>query len=66
MRPIWPNFAVNELTWQCCLAGSSKVAPRGLIFSIGVDANYSFEIKNIEILESAFFKHNDSSIATVH
>ena len=33
---------------------------------IGVDANYSFEIKNIEIWEPAFFKYNNSSIATVH
>ena len=28
-------------------------------------ANNSFEVKNIEIWVSAFFKHNDSSVATV-
>ena len=25
---IWPIFAVNRLNWQCCLAASSKTAPR--------------------------------------
>ena len=29
---IWPFFVVNGLDWQCCLAGSSKAAPRILIF----------------------------------
>ena len=47
------------------LAGSSKTAPRILIFSIAMSANYSFEVKNIEIWAPAFFKHNNSSIATV-
>ena len=28
-------------------------------------ADYSFEVKNIEIWVSAFFKHNNSSVATV-
>ena len=28
-------------------------------------ADYSFEVKNIEIWMPAFFKHNDSSVATV-
>ena len=32
IQPIWPIFAVNRLKWQCCLAGSSKMAPRILIF----------------------------------
>ena len=31
----WPN-------WQCCLAGSSKTAPRILIFSMAMGAEYSF------------------------
>ena len=34
---------------QCCLAGSSKQVPRILIFSIAMGADYSFEVKNIEI-----------------
>ena len=51
--------------WQCCLAGSSKTAPRILIFSIAVDANYSYEVKNSEIWAPAFYKHNNSFIAAV-
>ena len=31
---------------------------------MGVD--YSFEVKNIEIWVPAFFKHNNSSVATVY
>jgi hypothetical protein len=57
---------VNGLDWQCCLAGSSETAPRILIFSIAMGADYSFEVKNIDIWVPAFFKHNNSSVATVH
>jgi hypothetical protein len=32
------------LNWQSCLAGSSKTAPRILIFSIAMDADYSFDL----------------------
>ena len=56
---------VNWLDWQCCLAGSSKTAPRILILSITMGADYSFQVKNIEIWAPAFFKHNNSFIATV-
>ena len=37
-----PIFKVNGLDWQCYLAGSSKTAPRILIFSIAMGADYSF------------------------
>ena len=63
--PIWPNFEVNGLDWQCCLADSSKMAPRILIFSIAMGAYYSFEVKNIEIWVPAFFRHNNSSVGSV-
>ena len=43
--PIWPIFEVNGLDWHCSLAGSSKTAPRILIFSIALGANSSYEIK---------------------
>ena len=46
-------------------AGSSKTASRIWIFSIAMCANYSFEVKNIEIWLLAFFKHNNSAVATV-
>ena len=39
--PNWPN-------WQCFLAGSSQGAPRILIFSIAMGANYTFYVKSIE------------------
>ena len=48
-QPIWPIFAGNGLDWHCCLAGSSKTAPKILIFSIAIDADYSYEVKNSEI-----------------
>jgi hypothetical protein len=47
----------NGLNWQCCLAVSSKTAPRILIFLIGMVADYSFDVKNINI------KHNNLIIA---
>ena len=56
---------MNRLNWQCCLAGSSKTAPRILIFSIAIDADYSYEVKNSEIWAPAFYKHNNSFIAAV-
>jgi hypothetical protein len=65
IQPIYLENGPNGLNWQCCLAGSSKTAPRILIFSIAMGADYSFEVKNIEIWVPAFFKHNNSSVATV-
>ena len=49
-----------------CLAGSYKMAPRILIFSIAIVADYSFDVKNIDIWAPAFFKHKNSFIATVY
>ena len=45
--PILQNFLVNGPNWQCCLAGSSKTAPRILIFSTAIGAKYSFYVKSI-------------------
>ena len=56
---------VNGLDWQCCLAGSSKTAPRILIFSFAIGVDYSYEVKNSEIWAPTFFKHNNSFTATV-
>ena len=41
--PNWPNG-------QCCLAGSSQMAPKILIFSIAIGANYSFIHRKLEIV----------------
>ena len=43
-----PNFEVNGLDWQCCLAGSSQRAPRILIFSIVLGAKCLSYLKSIE------------------
>ena len=51
-------FAVNRLNWQCCLAGSSKTAPRIFIFSIAMGADYSFELISIETYAPQFIGHN--------
>ena len=57
--PIWPNFEVNGLDWQCCLAGSSKTAPRILIFSTAMGAKPSFYMKLIATYAPAFFGYNN-------
>ena len=59
--PSWDK----GLDWHCCLAGSSKTALRILIFSIAMVADYSFDVKNIDISSPAFYRHNNSFIATV-
>jgi hypothetical protein len=40
--PFGPIFEANGLDWHCCLAGSSKTAPRILIFSIAIGADYLY------------------------
>ena len=47
--PFSPSFEANGLDWQSYLAVSSKTAPRILIFSIALGADYSYEVKNSEI-----------------
>ena len=45
--PFGPTSEVIGLNWQCCLAGSSKTAPRILFFSIVLGTEYSFYVKYI-------------------
>jgi hypothetical protein len=40
--PIYHENVPKGLDWQCCLAGSSKTAPRILIFSIAMGAKPLF------------------------
>ena len=63
--PFGPIFEVNGLDWQCYLAGSSKTAPRILIFSIAIGADYSFDIKSDFSIAPAFSLHNNFDIASV-
>ena len=44
---------------------ATKQPPGFWFFSIAMGADYSFEVKNIEIWVPAFFKHDNSSVATV-
>ena len=64
-KPIWPIFAVNRLNWQCCLAGSSKRAPRILNFSIAMDADYSFELISVETYAPQFIGYNKLFLGSV-
>jgi hypothetical protein len=41
------------------------VATKRPPFSIAIGDEYSFPVKNIEIWAPTFFKHNNSSVATV-
>ena len=50
---------MNRLNWQCCLAGSSKMAPRILIFSIAMGADYSIELISIENYAPQFIGYNN-------
>ena len=47
IQPIHLENGPSGLYWQCCLAGSSKTAPRTLIFSKAMGADYSFELISI-------------------
>ena len=47
IQPIYRENGPNGLNWQYCLAGSSKTAPRILIFSIAMGAKPSFQLKSI-------------------
>ena len=50
-----PNFEENGLDWQCCLADCSKTAPRILIFSIAMGAEYLYCVKFIATEAPTFF-----------
>ena len=64
--PFGPFFEVNGLDWQCYLAGSSKTAPRILIFSMAIGANYSFDIKSGFSIAPAFSLHKNFDKASVN
>ena len=62
---IYCENGPNGLDWQCCLAGSSKTAPRILIFSITMSANYSLELISIETYVPQFLGPNDFFLGSV-
>ena len=63
--PIWPNFEVNGLDWQCCLAGSSKMATRIFIFSIVLGVENLSYVKSIKTHALAFLPLNISAVGSV-
>ena len=65
-QQIWPNFEVNWLDWQCCLAGSSKTSPRIFIFSIVLGAEYLSNVKSIAIFALTFFGYTISVLAIMY
>ena len=64
-KPIYLKIGLTWPNRQCCLAGSSKMAPRILIFSIAMGADHSFYVKTIETHSRAFLPLNISAIGTV-
>ena len=56
---------MDWLNWQCCLASSSKTAPRILIFSIAMGADYSFELISIETYVPQFNGNNKLFLGSV-
>ena len=65
IQPIHLENGPNWLYWQCCLAGSSKAAPRIFIFSIVLGAEYSFYLKSISTYANTFLGYNKSVLAIV-
>ena len=62
---IYRENGPNGFDWQCCLAGSTKTAPRILNFSIAMGADYSFELIFIETYAPKFIGHNESFLGSV-
>ena len=60
-----PEFEVNGLDWQCCLAGSSQRAPRIFIFSIVLGAECLSYLKSIETHARAFSRLISDGISGV-
>ena len=65
IQPIHHENGPNGLNWQCCLAGSSKTAPRILVFSMAMGADYSFELISIETYAPQFIGHNKFFLGSV-
>ena len=53
--PIQPIYLKSGPNWQSCLAGSSRTAPRILIFSIVMGAKYLSYVKFIATFALIFF-----------
>ena len=65
IQPIHQENGPNGLNWQRCLAGSSKTAPRILIVTMTVGANYLFELISIETYALQFIGYNKLFLGSV-
>jgi hypothetical protein len=65
IQPIYLKIGPNWPNRQCCLAGSSKTAPRIFIFSIAMGADDSFYVDTIETHARAFLPLKILAIGTV-
>ena len=65
IQPIYLENGPNGLNWQCSLAVSSKTAPRILIFSIALCADYLFHMTSITTFTLIFFGYIISVYAIV-
>ena len=65
IQPIYRKNGPNGLNWQCSLAGSSKTAPRILIFSIAMGAEYLYYVKSIATFAPTFYGYIISVLASV-
>ena len=63
IQPIYLKIGPNWPNRQCCLAGSSKTAPRILIFSIAMGAEYLSYVKFIATEAPTFFGYIISVLA---
>ena len=67
-QPIYPIYLKTGPNWpnqQCCLDGSSKMAPRILIFTIAVGAKYLSYLKSMATFALTFFGYIISVLASV-
>ena len=67
LKKIWKE-AAQHLGTNYYVNFLGRIGSNGfqLKWRFAMDADYSFEVKNIEIWAPAFFKHNNLSVAIVN
>ena len=59
VQPIYRKKGPKGLNWQCSLAGSSKMVPRILFFSIAMGDDDSSYVKSITTYDPSFLGSNN-------
>ena len=65
MYPTFQKWFYSKVPTNLLWAGSSKTAPRILIFSIAMGADYSFYVKSIATFALTFFGYIISVLASL-